>query len=237
MADLPDPDFNPDLPPTPPEETIAVTEKRIRRLSGALIVDAALGAFNAERGFLFTIREFVLRPRQAFEGYLGEDRMRYSNPLKMVIFLSAIAAFLMHQFPIMEIIQGRSGAELTAEEAEAAEFAQRNYNLLLLASLPVMAVVSRLFYWGRAYNLVEHIALNSFQVSVITVAYFIMLPAVVLWPNTVLVYLVLSLAYQVWLYRRVLGPGWIRAIIATLVVTVAYLTSMSVIGTIWQSLF
>lgn len=213
-----------------------VTEKRLRRLNWSLVGDAALGAFNAERGFLFTIREFVVRPRAAFEGYLGEDRMRYSNPLKMVIFLSALAAFVMHQFPIMEVIGNQSGSELSPEEAEAAAFTQRNYNLLLLGSLPVMAVVSRLFYWGRVYNLVEHIALNSFQISVITVAYLVMLPPLMLWPSTVFAYMVLSLGYQVWLYRKVLGPGWIRAVVATLAVSVAYLFSMMVIGAVWHAL-
>jgi hypothetical protein len=195
-------------------------------LGWSLIGDAMLGAFNAERGFLFTIFGFLKNPRPAFEGYLGEDRLRYSNPLKMVVFLSALTAFLMHQLQAFEVVQLRA-AERTPEDLEVAAFMQRNYNLLLLSTLPVMAALTRLFYWGRVYNVMEHLALNAFQVSVITVAYIVVLPAIVLWPILNLLYMVLALIYQTWLYRRVLGPGWFRAVMATVIVTLAYLGVIS----------
>jgi len=224
---------DPELPISPPEECTVLVEYRIRRLSWSVISDALMGAFNAERGFWFTIRGFVRNPREAFDGYLGEDRMRYSNPLKLVIFLSAIAAFAMHHLLASEVVQIGRGEVRTAEQDAAAAFTRRNYNLLLLSSLPFMAVFTRWFYWGRAYNLLEHLALNAFQVSVITLAYFVALPAIVLWPVSTFVYLVLALVYQVWLYRQVFGPSWLRATVATAVVTVAYMTAMTLIGSAW----
>ncbi len=236
MADSPQPAK--DLPPPPPEEKTVVVENQIRRLNWSLVVDATLGVFNAERGFWFTLRGFVTNPSAAFRGYLGEDRMRYSNPLKMVIFLSALTTFVMHQLQALELIEiGAVRGERTPEEEEVAAFAQRNYNLLLLSTLPLMALITRLFYWGRVYNFLEHLALNAFQVSVITVAYFVMLPTIALWPVTNFGYLVLALVYQTWLYRRVLGPGWFRATVATLVVTVAYIGTMSALGTFLVSAF
>ncbi len=53
----------------------------------------------AERGIWYIIRGFVVAPGISFEGFLGRDRARFSNPLKLVVFLSALAAFLMHQVP------------------------------------------------------------------------------------------------------------------------------------------
>jgi hypothetical protein len=225
----------PEWPSAPPKDLKVTVEHRVRRLSGSVVLDAALGLLNAERGLLFTLREFAVRPRRAFEDYLGPGRLNYAHPLKTVFFLSALAAFLMHQLPVPALSGSGSRGALTAEEAEAAAFAARNYNLLLLASIPAMAVASWGFYWNRAYNLFEHIALNSFQVSVITVAYFVTLPLIALWPNTLLFYALLCLLYQAWLYRRVLGSGWLRAAVATLGVTVAYITSMSALGRFWRS--
>lgn len=228
MADEP-PQSSDDFPTRPPEDEVFVVENRIRRIDWSLVGDATLGAFNAERGFWFTMRGFVKNPSKAFEGYLGADRLRYYNPLKMVIFLSALTTFLMHQVPLEMLQFSGDGGELTPEAEEIAEFSQRNYNLLLLSSLPMMALVTRLFYWGRVYNFLEHLVLNAFQVSVITVAYIVMLPSIVLWPVTMLIYMVLALVYQSWLYRRVLGPGWFRAITATLVVTIVYTAVMKLV--------
>lgn len=238
-CNMTEPDDKPDprLPAVPPEESTVVVEHRIRRINWTLVSDAVLGTFNAERGFVFTTRAFLLNPRHAFEDYIGGNRMRYSNPLKMVIFLSAVAAFAMHHLLASEVIQIAEGVERTAEQDAAAAFTRRNYNLLLLCSLPFMALVSRLFYWKRAYNWLEHLALNSFQVSIITVAYLISLPTMLFAPViTTLVYLVLVLAYQAWFYRQILGPGWFRAIVATLSVTMAYFIAMTIIGSIWLSL-
>lgn len=197
-----------------------------------------LGIFNAERGFWYTLRGFVVSPRASFEGYLGRDRTRFNNPLKLVIFLSALTAFIMHQLQGLELIQpGGGGSEHTPDSEKMAAFMQRNYNLLLLSALPLMALVTRVFYWGRVYNFLEHLALNAFEVSVITVAYFVMLPSMVLWPVTNVIYLVLALVYQTWLYRRVLGPSWFRAIAATLVVTIVYMGVVTSVSFVVVSIF
>lgn len=212
----------PDLPPAPPDETVVVDEKRIRRIDWSVVSDALMGMFNAERGFWFTIRGFARDPREAFRGYVGEDRLRYSNPLKMVIFLSALTAFVMHQLQAYQLVQLGGVVEMTPEAERAARFVSRNYNLLILTALPLSAFLTRVFYWRRVYNWLEHLTLNAFQVSMITLVYFVMLPAIVIWPVTNLVYSAVALIYQVWLYRRVLGPGWFRAIAATVVVTLVY---------------
>lgn len=217
---------------SPPEATTVVMEKQIRRLSWGLVWEATGGFFSFERGFAFTLRSFVLDPVGTFRGFLGADRLRYTNPLKMVVFLSAVTAFLMHQMQAFEVILlGGSGGGRTPESEKLAAFIQRNYNLLLLSSLPVMALVSRGFYWGRVYNFLEHLVLNAFQVCVITAVYLVTWPLMVLWPVTTnLVYMGAALIYQGWLYRRVLGPGWGRAVLTTLVVTIAYVGAMTIMG-------
>lgn len=224
------PPSTPKLPPPPPDEKIIVVEHRIRRLNWSLVSEAALGVVNLERGFYFTLRGFVIEPRVAFERYLGEDRLRFINPIKLVFFLTALTTFLTYQFDAFQALH--SGEGLSEAAVWQGAFLQRNYNVLMLTSLPIMAGLGRLFYWGRAYNLLEHLALNAFQLSVTTAAYVLMLPAIIMWPATVGLYGVLALVYQIWIYRRVLGPGWFRAICATLTITAVYIVSVSFVAKI-----
>lgn len=223
----------PEHPVAPPVE-LEVTETRIvRRLGWGLLGDAVMGFVAAEKGFLFTMRAFLREPRSAFEDYLGQGRMRYSNPIKLVIFLAALATFLNYQFgAFVDVSEGFANraaevgeeADRTAEKLAALDqFFRQNYNLMLLATLPVLALVSRLLYWKRAYNWMEHLALNSFIFAFTTVAYLLHLPVFVLFPSAGLVYLLVALFYQTWVYRRVLGPGWPRAVLATLISYAAYM--------------
>ncbi len=233
-----------DLPVAPPAE-VEVTETRtLRRLGWGLVGDAFLSFIAAEKGFLFTMRAFLREPRVAFEDYLGAGRLRYSNPIKLVIFLAAIATFLNYQFgTFVDISEGfaNQAAEAGEEAARTAEklaamdqFFRQNYNLMLLASLPVLALVSRLLYWKRAYNWMEHLALNSFIFAVYTVAYLLILGPMALFPPIGLLYVVVSVAYQTWAYRRTLGPGWIRAFLATTLSYVAYLVVFMLTVSAWM---
>lgn len=237
MADS-TPPLSSKLPPAPPEDKVIVVEHRIRRLDWSLVADATLGFASAERGFWFTLRSFAFTPRKAFQAYLGEERLRFNNPLKLVVFLSALTAFLTYQLEAFQLIDLSARNEaITAEEVARLEFIKRNYNLLMLGSLPIMAGLGKLFYAGRVYNLLEHLALNAFQLGVTTALYVAIMPLIVLWPVTMGVYAIVALAYQVWVYRQVLGPGWIRAIAATLTITVGYLlmgTALSFLAMEWS---
>lgn len=225
------PSSSSELPSLPPEEKIVVVEHRIRRLGWSLVADATMGVVSMEKGFWFTLKSFALRPRQAFQSYLGEDRLRFNNPLKLVFFVSALTAFLNYQLEAFGLLDfGVGNEDLTAEAAERKEFVKRNYNLLVLGSLPIMAALGKLFYARRAYNLLEHLALNAFQLGVTTALYVALMPLIVLWPVTLLIYSIVALAYQVWVYRQVLGPGWFRAISATLAITVSYFVMMTAVS-------
>ena len=90
------------LPPTPPTAVEVLVPHRLRRLGFGLVVDATLGAASFEKGFLYTVKQFVRSPRAGFQGYLGADRLKFSNPLRLMIFLTAVATFFNFQFGSME---------------------------------------------------------------------------------------------------------------------------------------
>lgn len=221
-----------DLPVSPPDRQEVVIRQQVRRLSWRLVGDATLGIFSLEAPFARTLRDFMRRPRMAFESYLGAERFQFSNPLKLFITLTAVSTFLSYLVGNFEMLvegfaigareAGPDQALSVEQEQALAQFIQRNYNLMVLGGLPVVSLITRLVYRKRVYNFPEHLALNSFAFSVITALYLVQLVPAVLLPMLPGVYMAASLAYLVWAYRRILGPGWIRAISAVALVTVTY---------------
>ena len=226
------------LPAVPPAEQELVLRRRGRRLGWGLVADATLGFFTMESTFARTLYSFLLRPRAAFEGYLGADRLRYSNPLKIIITLTAVSTFvgylagnfdnLVEGFMIGMRESDPKDALTVEQELAFAQFIQRHFNLIVFGGLPAIALVTRVLYLKRAYNFIEHLALNSFMLSVSTAAYVLLFIPSILFPNVMMAYVVLSLAYQTWAYRVVLGPGWLRAITAVLLTTFVYFIGLSI---------
>ncbi|MCF3648162.1 hypothetical protein [Synoicihabitans lomoniglobus] len=219
-----------DLPPPPPEEVELTVPHRLRRLGFGLVVDATLGAASFEKGFLYTVKQFVQRPRAGFQGYLGADRLKFSNPLRLLVFVTAVATFFNFQFGSMDsefakAAQGDNGTvspEMRENLLLMNVLLKRYFNVMMLAGVPLLGLASRVLYWKRAYNFVEHMALNAFLMSISTMAYLLTVVLGVWVGKMGLIYGVISLAYQTWVYRRVMGPGWLRAISCTIVGTVLY---------------
>lgn len=204
-----------------------MVEHQVKRLDWSLPVEAVLGAVSMEKGFGFTLWQFVRAPRRAFEAYLGAERLRFSNPLKLVVLLTALATFVNYQSGAMDQMVAGMSADMDAATNGQSEavfgLLQRNYNLILMASLPFMALTTRLLYWKRAYNLIEHLALNGFIFAVTTVAYLVAALLVPVWGGVMTVYAIGSVIYQTWAYRRVMGPNWLIAVGAVIIGAVAYM--------------
>ncbi|MBD3220326.1 DUF3667 domain-containing protein [bacterium] len=224
------------LPPEPPAELTVTVHHRVRRLDWSLVRDAVLGSFNLDRGYLHTAWSFARRPAATFQDYLGAGRVHHVNPLRLMVLLAAVAAFMsFHSGASEGVVEGfaagkEAGPELAAEQSELREFMNRNFNLVILGSVPLMAWITRLVYWRRPYNWLEHVALNAFLYVVTTLAYLVVLAIAFLWPLALDLYGPPVMVYQVWVYRRVLGGSWWPAILATVLGTLGVLATTSVVA-------
>ena len=64
------------------------------RITYRHLFEEFLDVINFERGFLYTIKRFILNPREAIEEYFYTDRLKHANPIRFLIFSTAIYAFL-----------------------------------------------------------------------------------------------------------------------------------------------
>jgi hypothetical protein len=66
----------------------------LKRITFGSLLSFVLSVLNFEKGILFSIKELILRPRIVIEEYLKKDRKKLVNPIRFLVFSSALSAFL-----------------------------------------------------------------------------------------------------------------------------------------------
>jgi len=213
-------------------------ERKVRRFSLTNIGSSLLDAFNLEYGLLFTLKEFILRPGKSTRSYLGEGRLRFFSPFRLLFITTALLLILMQFYVDSKDFEegfklGASGsaenwdAEADAEASRISrrifELFQEYYNILIWLYIPVVSFFSWLFNFRKGgFNYAEHVVFNTCYTSIVNVFSVIMALGYYLDISTVssIIYLVLSIIYFAWYYRDLFNKSWIRALLEGLIITI-----------------
>ncbi len=122
--------------------------------------------FDLDRGLFNTLRGLLTRPGRVVNDYLDGRRVRWFNPLTLLVLLAGVSTFLYNAFPLLLPVSGAAvDPALQARYVEFQRLTFRNYSASLLLFLPVQALVTWLCFIGHARNLGEHLALNAFVLA------------------------------------------------------------------------
>lgn len=169
--------------------------------------------FNLERGIFFTIKEMTIRPGITIKRYLSKATIQYMHPFRFALVLATISALLTilsGTFEMGVIQMGGVKAEVgSAEDIEATkriiETIKKYLTLIMLSSIPINALFSRLIYFKKKYHFAEHLILNSYAYGVqmaLGLPFFLLF----LLPNGVIIHSIISffLYYGtfIWVYSR-----------------------------------
>jgi len=66
----------------------------LKRITFKSLMGFVLSVLNFERGILFSIKELIIRPKSVIDEYLKNDRKKLVNPVRFLVFSTAIATFL-----------------------------------------------------------------------------------------------------------------------------------------------
>ncbi|WP_421753570.1 DUF3667 domain-containing protein [Croceimicrobium sp.] len=208
-------------------------ERQVRRYSLRNMGSSILDAFNLEYGILYTLKEFLIRPGQSTRNYLGEGRLNYSSPFRLLILSTALLLVLIQSSSVGSDFEAgfNYGASQNAEaqtenqqaqlqgEAVLALFSEY-FNLLLWLYIPVISFFSWLFNRKRNLNFAEHIVFNSYYTSLINVFSLIMVLDLFLGNGIAsFLYFVIALVYYSWFYKDLLSKSWLRSILEALAIS------------------
>ncbi|HMR83535.1 MAG TPA: DUF3667 domain-containing protein [Niabella sp.] len=70
----------------------------LKRIDYSYVKHEILHLFHLEKGFLYTIKELIVRPGKTMQSYLFENRKKYVKPVTFVILTSLIYTIALHYF-------------------------------------------------------------------------------------------------------------------------------------------
>lgn len=136
----------------------------------------ATDAFDLNRGLLFTVLELSRRPGAAIAEYVAGRTVRYSNPVRYFLLMAALSVLVYLQtgaagqlsaelaagFNAGARTSGGQGGMTALEAASVAAFLGQYMNAILAASVPFMALGTRLCFRRVGLNYAEHLVFNLY---------------------------------------------------------------------------
>lgn len=186
--------------------------------------------FHVDRGFLVTIFALATRPGRAMNAYLDGHRVRYFNPLTLLMILAGLCAlaYAKFDFDFRPLAAGMTPEQAASYTATMKSLLQ-NYSLGLVAQLPLVALMSWLVM-GRHRSYGEHLAINAFIFAFMCVINLVLIPVHMLvngsalFTPLMLATTLFFLVYQVFaLWDTFRTPGhWVGALLRALATSIGY---------------
>jgi hypothetical protein len=120
--------------------------------------------FHIDRGLLPTLYWLALRPGRIINEYLDGKRVRYFNPLTLLMIMAGVNTLLFSAFPLqLTSIAASMGSAADPQGLQSAmSLMYRYYALTMACMAPIVAFFSWLCFLGRGRYFGEHLTLQVF---------------------------------------------------------------------------
>jgi len=152
--------------------------------------------FNLDHGFMYTTRELLVNPGFVIRNVLNGVTVRYMHPFRILFVWATISTLFViflgtFDEQTAEIIDSMEYSESQRAIQEKTNAVMKKYlNFVIMANVPVIALLSLLFYRKKKYNFTEHMVVNSYGFALTTAVGVII---------TLLQYIFHSAGVMIWL--------------------------------------
>ena len=176
----------------------------LKRIDGRYIIHEIASAFNAERGWLYTLKKMLISPGESVRRYITEDRSRFVKPVAFVIITSLIYTLVSNFFHIdanefQTQLSGETEALILPTQVLLINWTidYNGYATLIVGLF--MALWVKLFFRKSGYNLFEIFVLFCYIsgfVSLFSSIFFIIQGVTSL--NLIYLTMLISTIYYTW---------------------------------------
>jgi hypothetical protein len=200
---------------------------------------------HIDKGIFFTMKELLLRPAATLQEYMAGKRVRHFKPLAYVLILTAISSFIIHLTDNYVTTAGYHTTILAEPTllnrmvVSSSHFFEKYPSIFYFLMIPVISVITWLFFRKGRYNYWENIVLNMYLTAQINLL-LILATTLRLFnggrisytPFLILYFTYLGIVYSLF-FRTPQSKRWqhtltILALVAA--VTLVYITGLSFAG-------
>lgn len=147
-------------------------QKRYSRIDSYYLLEELYDVLiYANKGFLYSVRKVIANPGKTAKSFIEGDRIKLYKPILLSFVLSGIAALISFQFIELEKPIRAYYAERGMDNPITNEFVSlfASYNsIFMLLMVPFFALLTKLSFRKWGHNYYEHIVMNAFILSFIT---------------------------------------------------------------------
>ena len=126
--------------------------------------DFVHGVFHLDKGLLYTVRELLVRPGHSIREYIEGKRVRHFNYFTLILLILTLGVVLEQFTPVnpTDIFESvRSNEDIVAFMEMIREYPK----VFVLATIPLYAIFSWVFFRKAQLNFAEHLVLNSYRAA------------------------------------------------------------------------
>jgi len=210
----------------------------IKRFTLKAFLGVFLDAFDIEKGFIHTFIQLFTKPGIVINNYIKGKTKSYFNPLKYVIIIAGVYAFLVistdffdqsiktaneimlknnEQFQNLE-----DKDEVLQKQNQWMELYKKYINLLPLLLIPIISLASKWIYKSKKYFYGEHLIINSYILAHSFVLIILVVPLIIFLPSITkyfpLLVGVLTVIYIIYAYNKTFNGSPIISLIKSIFV-------------------
>jgi len=153
-----------------------------------------LSAFDLEKGFLYTAKMLFIQPGKVTNDYINGRTKPYFNPLKYLLVVGGIYAFLILWLGIfdagLETVSGiyahgpaqENSEKLLRLQEKWLHFYRQIINFIPLLMIPFISIATKRFYKSRGLLYGEHLIINSYIFVQTFLILIFLTPLVIVFP-------------------------------------------------------
>ncbi len=219
--------------------------KSLQRIDAHFISHEIQHLLHFEKGFLFTVKELLLRPGKSIREFLFEDRNKYVKPLIFLIFSSVIFTIIVHFFHLdfsffnidrIEPLKGKIRAK------EIGDWTNSHFGYTNLIIGIFIGFWIKIFFKKLDYNIFEIIVLLCFALGEAILILGIFVFSASLFKSSVLALIGIFLfyAYTIWAIGQFFGEkkpmNYLKSAMTYVLGNASFLITLIVIAYLWKVL-
>ncbi len=135
--------------------------RHLDRIDARYVLSEIISVLNFQKGFLFTIKELLLRPGKSVRIFISEDRSRLVKPIMFLLITSLVYTFLVQLLHFENMYVSYSDTRHSTT-LTIMNWVQGNYGYANILMAVFIALWLKIFFRGSGVNVFEILILLSF---------------------------------------------------------------------------